>query len=359
VRRPKSEAKTAVQPLTAGKDRKSRRPTKSGCVTPPAVPHEALPDLLFQRDHDEERAIRDYVEWQAPDEKVTHCEKVATETALGRKMDAWDVYTDKARWWVITSPTNLYRQDLFPSLDYTISFHVGVMARVMSQRKAGVPGMEQALMSRAWRRWEQAAEALDDADEAEEFQAVGMRCRESLVAMAKAVARPEMVPVGQDAPKGADVVHWCELVADRVAHGESAEAVRRYLKVTSKAGWQLVAWLIHAEGATRADAEFAITVTQDILAIFGAALLRHRYGLPDKCPKCGSYKVGLRQHPSLPEETSVPACHVCGWITEVVPRGNLRAAVSAAEAAQLAAQRQRTAMAAILASQPTKPRGEQ
>jgi hypothetical protein len=53
----------------------------------------------------------------------------------------------------------------------------------------------------------------------EEFQAVGMRCRESLVAMVKAAARPEMVAAGQEPPKAADVVHWCELIADHVAAG--------------------------------------------------------------------------------------------------------------------------------------------
>src|SRR5258708_3020689 len=217
-------------------------------------------------------------------------------------MDAWDVYTDKARWWVITSPTNLYRQDLFPSLDYTISFHVGVMARVASQRKPSVAGMEQALMSRAWRRWEQAAVALDEADEAEEFQAVGMRCRESLVAMVRAVARPEMVPAGQAAPKSADVVHWCELIANHLAHGPSAEKVRKYLKATSEAAWQVVSWLTHAENAVRADAEFAISVTEHVLAICGAALIRQQYGIPDRCPSCGSYKIGLRAHPNLPED---------------------------------------------------------
>ena len=103
-----------------------------------------------------------------------------------------------------TEPTNLYRQDLFPSLDYTISFHAGVMARMMSQRGAGVPAAERRLLAAAWRRWEQAAEALDHSDEAEEFQAVAMRCRECLIALAKAFGSTAVMPPGTEAPRGAD-----------------------------------------------------------------------------------------------------------------------------------------------------------
>src|SRR5215210_293849 len=99
----------------------------------------------------------------------------------------------------MTSPVNLYRQDLFRSLDYAVSFHVGVTTRMMSRREPDVPSMEQAPLLTAWRRWEQVAEAFDEAEEAEDFQAVGMRCRECLVAMTKAVGWPEMVPSDETA----------------------------------------------------------------------------------------------------------------------------------------------------------------
>jgi hypothetical protein len=39
------------------------------------------------------------------------------------------------------------------------------------------------------------------------------------------------------APKRADVVGWCDPIADHAAHGSGAERVRRYLKAVSKAGW--------------------------------------------------------------------------------------------------------------------------
>lgn len=175
---------------------------------------------------------------------------------------------------------------------------------------------ERALLRSAWRRWEQAVQALDQAEEAEEFQSVGARCRESLIAMVKSLALPEMVPSGQDAPRRADVKNWCELVANHVARGDSASEVRGYLKAISASGWQLVALLVHSGTAAHADGEIAINATQHILATFGIAVFRHARGIPDRCPDCGSYKIRLRRRPGAPKEAeAVPACQACGWIS--------------------------------------------
>ena len=84
------------------------------------------------------RAVSDYVETQARGEKVLHAEKVKSERILGSEHDCWDVHTEKDRYWVITSPSNLYSQRYFPSLDFTLSFHVGVTARILA-RSRGAP----------------------------------------------------------------------------------------------------------------------------------------------------------------------------------------------------------------------------
>jgi hypothetical protein len=101
------------------------------CVIPSAIPIEALAGFVLDKDRNEADQIRSYIEWQAPDESVKHLEKVSSESIFGQTMDAWDVRTNKNRSWVITNPTNLYSQRLFPSLDYTISFHVGVTTRMV------------------------------------------------------------------------------------------------------------------------------------------------------------------------------------------------------------------------------------
>ena len=294
------------------KPRARKKKPSDDCTIPWPILAKALPDLVLPRDGQGVQKIVEYVEWQAEGEKVVHAEKVSTETVFGRKHECWDVRTTKTRYWVITEPTNLYTQKLFPSLDYTLSFHIGVMARMMTRHEPGVEVLEQITMQDAWRKWEQAGEALNEAEEPEDFQAVGMRSRECLVAMVRLLALPEMVPEGGAPPRKADVVHWCELIANHVARGSSAKEVRGYLKSTSKSAWELVNWLTHAHGATRADAILAHDATQHVLAIFGTAVFRYRQGIPDRCESCGSYKIALwADEPGVPLR---PRCQACRWM---------------------------------------------
>lgn len=90
---------------------------------------------------------------------------------------------------------------------------------------------------------------MDEALEAEDFQAVGMRCRECLIAMVLALAAPEMVPENTEAPKRADVVQWCELISNHIAKGAGAEFIRKHMKSVSRSAWQLANWLTHTTRA--------------------------------------------------------------------------------------------------------------
>jgi hypothetical protein len=291
---------------------KKRRPTTPCTIPGPVDP--AVLNAFAPQQNDEREAIRSYVEWQSPKEKVAYVEKVLTERIFDRKMDAYDVHTDGERYWVITQPTNLYSQRLFPSLDYTISFHVGVTARMMADRKSTASDEQQDRVAAAWRRWTQAAEALDRADEAEEFQAVGMRCRECLIAMVRAVAQPSMVPEGTEKPKAADFKQWSELIADEIASGSSAGEVRGYLKALARSAWQLVSWLTHATNAVRFDAELALDATEGTLAAFSMAVIRHERGTPDRCPQCTSYRLRSVHVPQLDlDPPYLTQCEACGW----------------------------------------------
>ena len=110
-----------------------RKGSGGDCAIPPPIPAKELAGLVLPRNDDEVHRIADYVEWQAEGETVLHAEKVSSEHVMGRKHECWDVRTSKERYWVITSPTNLYTHKLFPSLDHTISFHIGVAARMASK----------------------------------------------------------------------------------------------------------------------------------------------------------------------------------------------------------------------------------
>ena len=117
-------------------DKPEHNKLDSDCTLTPdhPLPADQLGRYSPERDFYAEKEIAEYVEGQARgEETVQNVERVKTEYVMGTPYEIWDVSTDKDRWWVITNPTNLYSQKHFPSLDYTLSFHVGLMMRVMSR----------------------------------------------------------------------------------------------------------------------------------------------------------------------------------------------------------------------------------
>jgi hypothetical protein len=74
-------------------------------------------------------------------------------------------------------------------------------------RSRGAPNdAQQARLLPVWRRWEQASETLDTAEEAEDFQAVGMKCRECLIQLGRSLAKQEMIPPGADVPQRSNFI---------------------------------------------------------------------------------------------------------------------------------------------------------
>jgi len=293
--------------------RKKRRAQPRGECTIPPLPVKDILGSFTLANPTSKRAVSDYVESQARGEKVLHAEKVKSEHILGSNHDCWDMHTKKDRYWVITSPSNLYSQHYFTSLDFTLSFHVSVTARIMARSRGAPDDAQKARLTPPWRRWEHAADTLDTAQEAEDFQAVGVRCRECLIQLVRSLAKPEMVPPGEDAPKRSNFVSWSELIANAVAGGASAEHIRGHLKAIAKSAWELAGWLTHANGAIRQDAVFVLDATHTVLAAFGSAVIRHESDAPERCPNCGSYNLDVGFNPELMPPTYVYECQECGW----------------------------------------------
>jgi hypothetical protein len=272
----------------------------------------------------EEKEVLDYMRLEADDEVVGHSEKVATEVILGDRYDVWDVHTDKNRWWVITNPTNLYLQSDFPSMNNALTFHIGLTQRVFSRQGSEAPVAvdERQRFLGLWRQWEQAARAQEEGREAHDFQAVGARCRETLLSFVHVMASARLVPSGAEVPKKSDFIHWSEQLVNAVAAGAKDERLRRYLKSLARQTWEYVSHVTHERKATVMDGELAVRFTSHLLAVFSIAIRRAEAGMPDACPACGSYR--LATHWERDEDTgkgvNFRLCEVCDWEEEYEPQ---------------------------------------
>jgi hypothetical protein len=284
------------------------------CVLPPPpIPAEELARYVLDHDPDSESDIANYVEAQTRDETVQHVERIKSEFVLGEEHVIWDVTTDKGRWWVITNLTNLYSQSHFRSLDFTLSFHMGVMLRLRS-RHDGADSQEPSPFDEVFRRQEQAKHRFDRAVEAEDFQAVGMVLRECLLSLTSALRR--RVDTSSEAPRPQDgnFIAWTALIADTICPGRSNKDMRKYLKSTADDTWQLVGWLTHDRDANKTAASIAVHATDMVVGHFVQMLEQHRTDRVNQCPVCQSRNIRSHYDVTIPPDGDYYlTCGACGW----------------------------------------------
>lgn len=288
---------------------------KSDCIVPPdhPVPADQLGRHSPERDFNAEQDIADYVEGQARDESVQHVEQVTVEYVMGTAYEIWDVTTDNDRYWVITNGTNLYSQRHFPSMDYTLSFHVGLMMRVRS-RAEGAGADFSTPLDEVLRRVDQAEQALERAVEAVDFQTVGMHLREALISLVAVARRRTEFPEGTERPQDANVVAWSELIFNHYCPGSSNDKLRGYLKTTTDKTWQLANWLTHHRNASRTAALVAKHAVDTIVVHMADILTRERRDRTEQCPRCESRSVRTFFDPEIiPDGAYFDDCPECDW----------------------------------------------
>lgn len=287
---------------------------KSKCdVLPHAIPSNELVQYRVEHDPHSEQDIADYVHREARDETVQHIEHIKQEVILGDTYEIWDVTTDKDRWWVITNLTNLYSQKHFPSLDFTLSFHIGLMMRLRS-RSGRANSDAPTPFEEVFRRQKQAEYHYDRAVEAEDYQAVGMQLRECLLSLASALRRRVQTEPDSERPQDANFIAWSGILMDKLCAGKSNKKIRHHLKNTAKETWQLVNWLTHDRDANKTASSIAIHACGTIVGHFVQILERERTDWAEQCPLCKSRNMRTHFDISIePDGDYYMACGACNW----------------------------------------------
>jgi predicted Zn-ribbon and HTH transcriptional regulator len=294
-------------------DDQEKEKVQGECTIPQQVPAEELERYRVDADPHSERDIANYVEGQARDETVQHVEKIKREIILGSEYDMWDVVTDKGRWWVITNLTNLYSQTHFPSLDYTLSFHIGLMTRVRA-RSDRIDAEAPQPFDEVFRRMDQAERKHDAAVEAEDYQAVGVQLREGLVSLIDAMRRRVEVRSDDPLPQASNFLGWSDVLMNALCPGSSNKELRQHLKNTSKETWQIANWLAHHRSAGKTASSIAIHSCQTTVGHFIQVLERNRIDKTDTCPVCKSRDI--RSHFDImisPDGDYYASCGTCKW----------------------------------------------
>jgi hypothetical protein len=260
--------------------------------------------------------VKDYMASQAPDLNVEFVQKVYVENIGSTHHAIWDVHTNKDRWWVITNPTNLYSQEQFPNMDYALTFHVGLCLRIPRSEKQKLSDLPIEPFAAAYRSLSMAHEAFDRATEVADYQAVGVRCRETLLAFVDAAQTVMPWTSTEERPQRANLKAWVDHVCIVALAGSSHEHRRALFKSLLDSTWKFVNWLTHSKSSHLRDAEAAVSVTENAMTLAIAAIIQHIRGVPDECPACSSQRLSPERgvHTSDPDPIwERPTCDECGW----------------------------------------------
>lgn len=270
----------------------------------------------------EQRGIRDYVLSQTREsssDDVLIVQKVGRRRVGTTTYDLYDVRMSSGQhWWVITNHTNLYAQDDFNSIDQAFTYHLGLMQVITEQFKTEPDEIRAEYVSRPWRRFMRATEAMANAEEAEDFQAVGMRCREALLSLGSEHQDAEWVRVPAERPMASDAKQWLRIYADSLTTGRP----RDYLRSLAQRTWEIANWLTHYTEATEWDAQLVLDATAQLINTFALLRIRHEQGSTERCPECDSYQLmedsddDLTMTEGRVGRYTWNVCLSCGWKSE-------------------------------------------
>lgn len=266
--------------------------------------------------------VYSYMRSQAPDLTVEFAQKVYSENVLHVRHDVWDVHTNVDRWWVITEPMNLYAQEQFPNMDLALTFHVGLCLRIPRSDRQKLSDIPVEPFAACLRVLQEAGDAVTHAQEITDYQTIGVRCREALLAFVD-IAQ-EIVPWAGagEPPKKADLKAWADHICGTVLSGETHKSRRHLFKTLLETAWEFTNWLTHSKSSGWYDAEAAFAITENAVGLAISAVIRHVRGVPESCPACGSQRLAPERgyHRDIPGvEWERPVCGKCGWAGQPVP----------------------------------------
>jgi len=269
--------------------------------------------------------VKRYVE-EDGQEKVLSVKPEQTFRDLGPKVTVWNVKTEKGAWWVVEGegvPMNLYSQgSYYFSADEAYSFHMGLMARVM-MREEHDPEHALRLVTLGHSRFigirrklHVASETLSAAKEPEDFQAIGLSCREVLIALGGELVLDSEIPQGTAIPKLADFKNRARLTIDRLLRGSENSELRAHARKICDAAWEFSSTITHSPNRTIHQAFICVSLVGAVLTLFEKLIEMVDIHSQDiSCPLCKSRQLEYIDRQTTEDEPSelILHCNYCGW----------------------------------------------
>lgn len=224
--------------------------------------------------------VTEYVENQNQGKcKVLSAKTEHTFEDLGFKVNVWNVKTDAdGSWWVVEGegiPMNLYPQGAYYfSSDEVYSFHLGLMQRMFATYEEYEPEdyvraitLDGEIAPTLFRKLKNIAALIDVAKEIEDFQAIGVQCREILIELGNTIYSPEMAGE-EEQPQASNFKKKAEYFVKFYLTGSENSDYRNYIKKLTEATWDYANKITHSQTATFYEASTCVTLTTSLVSVY-------------------------------------------------------------------------------------------
>ena len=276
--------------------------------------------------------VAKYVEWQSQNKcKVLSAKPEHNFNDLGVEVRVWNVKTDlDGAWWVVEGdavPMNLYPQGAYYfAADEVYSFHMGLMDRMKASYEYKPEDfiraitLESDIAPQLFRKLKSIATIIDSANEIEDFQSIGVQCREILIELGNSIYFDEMAGEN-DQPQASNFKRKAELFIQFYLTGSENSDYRSIIKKLTEATWEYTCKITHSGNTTFYEASTCVTLCTSLVGVYEN--LRQKVFDPIsqyKCKVCKSKKLKIVDD-EINDDGLVKKwflqCDECGVITEV------------------------------------------
>jgi hypothetical protein len=268
-----------------------------------------------------------YIEGQSKNEcKVVSAKIERAFEDLGTKVNVWNVRTNiEDSWWVVEGidfPMNLYPQDAYYfGTDEAYSFHIGIISRMKAEYKpekyVDAMTVESGIEPTLYRKLSKVASLIDTAYEVEDFQTLGVQCREILIELGNGVYSEEMAS-GEEQPQASNFKKKAELFTCWVLKGAVNKDYRKYIKRITESTWDFCNKLTHSTNATFYEVSSCVSLCMTLVTMYENMRMKQFDPFcQHMCNNCKSRKLKIIE--DVTDEEGIVKelflqCEVCGEI---------------------------------------------
>jgi len=267
-----------------------------------------------------EKRIKEYFKSFKDIDEIINIKCEETFIDLGIEVNVWNVKTKSEAYWVVegeSAPMNLYTQNAnYLSADEAYSFHMGITQRLNKDYQNDfkhiideIPLDIEQLKS-INRKLNMASQKLSIDLEPEEFQSIGLICRESLIDLAKELEKRNPEIVKEKGLKKSDFKGIANAFIDLYIPGEKNSDLRNYSRKLVDISWSYNSSVVHSQNKTYPDVKIALLFTSSVVSLIENLFYKY-IGFDNElvCSKCGSKQVEIFETDD--KKRIIARCKVC------------------------------------------------